>query len=139
MSVSKFTRFTSEFRVRPDDIDMNQHVHNSTYLDYVLAARYDQMERCYGMSMDEFIAMGFGWVQTKAYIEYKRALKMGDYFTVTTGITTFMSKGVNVQFEIKNKTTGKTCCLGEMEYTIIDTKSGKAVPLPQSIVQKYSV
>ena len=51
-----YKRFDTEMMVRPDDIDMNNHVHNSKYLDYVLFARYDQMGRCYGMSMDEFIA-----------------------------------------------------------------------------------
>jgi acetyl-CoA acetyltransferase len=50
------TRFNSELQVRPDDIDMNQHVHASKYFDYVLAARYDQMARCYKMGMDEFVA-----------------------------------------------------------------------------------
>lgn len=91
------------------------------------------------MSMDEFIALGYGWVQTKAYIEYKRALKMGDYFTVTTGIINFKSNGVNVRFEIRNKTTGKTCCTGEMEYTIVNLTTAKAVPLPAQIIEKYSV
>ena len=43
------SRFETEMPVRPDDIDMNQHVHNSRYFDYVLAARYDQMARCYRM------------------------------------------------------------------------------------------
>jgi len=49
------TRFETELTVRPDDIDMNQHVHSSRYQDYVLAARYDQMARCYKMPMEEFI------------------------------------------------------------------------------------
>ena len=31
--------FATEMQVRPDDIDMHRHVHNSRYLDYVLAAR----------------------------------------------------------------------------------------------------
>ena len=56
------SKFESEMQVRPDDIDMNRHVHNSRYFDYVLAARYDQMARCYGMPMEEFIRHGFGWV-----------------------------------------------------------------------------
>ena len=30
------TRFRTPLRVRPDDIDMNQHVHGSRYFDYVL-------------------------------------------------------------------------------------------------------
>ncbi|MCP5552003.1 MAG: hypothetical protein H7A53_14035, partial [Akkermansiaceae bacterium] len=36
-----FSTFETRLDVRPDDIDMNRHVHNSRYLDYVLAARYD--------------------------------------------------------------------------------------------------
>ncbi len=34
-----FSKFETELQVRPDDIDMNQHVHGSRYMDYVLAAR----------------------------------------------------------------------------------------------------
>ena len=37
------SKFESEMQVRPDDIDMYQHVHSSRYMDYVLAARFDQM------------------------------------------------------------------------------------------------
>lgn len=38
---TRYLKFDTELAVRPDDIDMNNHVHNSKYLDYVLAARYD--------------------------------------------------------------------------------------------------
>ncbi|MEM7013763.1 MAG: acyl-CoA thioesterase, partial [Verrucomicrobiota bacterium] len=34
----EYSTFESELAVRPDDIDLNGHVHNSKYLDYVLAA-----------------------------------------------------------------------------------------------------
>src|SRR3954469_15791722 len=68
------TRFETELLTRPDDIDMNQHVHNSRYLDYVLAARFDQMARCYQFSMDDFTQAGFGWVVRTAHVEFKRPL-----------------------------------------------------------------
>ena len=76
------TKFETEMLVRPDDIDMNQHVHGSRYQDYVLAARYDQMARCYQMSMEEFIKLGLGWFTITAHIEYKRQLQLGDRFIV---------------------------------------------------------
>ena len=76
------TRFVTELQVRPDDIDMNHHVHASRYSDYVLAARYDQMARCYGMGMEEFIKIGLGWFVRTWHIEYKRPLRLGDGFTV---------------------------------------------------------
>jgi len=48
------TIFSSEIKVRPDDIDMNNHVHNSKYFDYVQAARFEQMINDYKMPMEEF-------------------------------------------------------------------------------------
>ena len=52
------TKFDSEIIVRPSEIDLNRHVHQSVYLDYVLFARWDQMKRCYKMSMAEFFKRG---------------------------------------------------------------------------------
>jgi YbgC/YbaW family acyl-CoA thioester hydrolase len=73
-----YKTFESEHRVRPDDIDMYNHVHNSKYFDYVTAARYDQMDINYGMSMEAFIQRGFGWLVRTAHVDYKRPLTMGD-------------------------------------------------------------
>ena len=72
------SKFETVLQVRPDDIDMNQHVHSSRYQDYVLAARYDQMARGYRMSMEEFVKAGLGWFVKAAHLEYRRALVMGD-------------------------------------------------------------
>ncbi len=47
--------FESEIAIRPDDIDLNNHVHNTKYLDYVLAARYNQMIKYYKMSMKDYL------------------------------------------------------------------------------------
>src|SRR5215210_5975768 len=103
---SHHSRFETELQVRPDDIDMNRHVHNSRYFDYVLAARYDQMARCYGMPMEEFLRLGFGWVVRTANVEYKRALGLGDYFIVRTWIESIDRRGVRVGFEIDRKNDG---------------------------------
>src|SRR3954471_14925089 len=106
------TKFETELQVRPDDIDMNQHVHNSRYYDYVLAARYDQMARCYKMSMDEFIKAGFGWVVQSAYIEYKRPLFIAEWFLVRTWVESIEKESVKVQFEILRKSNNKLCSNG---------------------------
>lgn len=133
------SKFESELQVRPDDIDMNQHVHNSRYFDYVLAARYEQMERCYKMPMEEFIKLGFGWVIKTAHIEYKRPLAMGDSFIVRTWIQEIYKDGVKVHFEIVKKDNGKLSCDGYFHYTMINLTTGRAEAIPEWIVQKYSV
>lgn len=92
--------FETELAVRPDDLDLFQHVHSTRYLDYVLAARFDQMKRCYGMAMEEFLKQGLGWVVRRSFVEYKRPLKMGDTMIVRTRVEEFFKDGVKVWFEI---------------------------------------
>jgi len=132
-----YATYESELRVRPDDIDMYNHVHNSKYFDYVLAARYDQMERCYGLGMDKFIERGFGWLVRTVYMDYKRALKMSDYFLVRTGITSIDEKKCKVHFEIISKMTNKTCCDGWFDFVLIDLKTNKGVLIPQDVIEHY--
>ncbi len=134
-----YSRFTTSYRVRPDDIDMFQHVHNSKYFDYVLAARYDQMRDCYGVTMEDFMDAGYGWVVRTAHVDYKRALVMGQEFTVETGITTMNSKGCRVSFEIKIKETNKLACDGWFDYVLIDIKTGKSTMVTQKMIDQFSI
>ena len=133
------TRFETELQVRPDDIDMNQHVHGSRYFDYVLAARYDQMARCYQMSMEEFLQAGLGWFARACHMEYKRPLRMGDHFTVRTWVEDIQKDTVRVQFEIFKKPGNKLCCEGYFDYTLIRMATGRAEAIPDWIAAKYSV
>jgi acyl-CoA thioester hydrolase/thioesterase-3 len=118
---------------------MNQHVHASRYQDYVLAARYDQMARCYGMSMEEFLEAGLAWYVKTAHLDYKRGLKLGEYFTVKTWVDAVAGAVVKVCFEILRKTNGKLCCNGWFEYMLVNLESGRPENIPDHVLQKYSV
>src|SRR5689334_18141450 len=133
------TRFSSELQVRPDDIDMNQHVHASRYFDYVLAARYDQMARCYHMAMDEFLKLGLGWFVRVFHIEYKRPLALGDSLIVTTWVDEINGASVKVAFQITRKATGKLTSDGYGLYTLVNLASGRAENIPDWIAEKYSI
>jgi len=133
------TKFETEMQVRPDDIDMNQHVHGSRYQDYVLAARYDQMARCYQMSMEEFIKLGLGWFTSIAHIEYKRPLQLGDRFIVRTWVEEIFKDGVRVDFEIIKQPRGKLACSGWLHYTMVNLATGRAEIISDLIRSKYSV
>jgi len=135
------TKFETLLQVRPDDLDMNQHVHASRYQDYVLAARYDQMARCYRMSMEEFLQAGLGWFVKTAHLEYKRPLGLGDWLVVRTWVEAIGEDNVKVGFEIlrKDRERLKISCDGWFEYTMVDLKTGRAKVISQEIVAKYSV
>ena len=134
-----YSRFTTEYRVRPDDIDMFQHVHNSRYFDYVLAARYDQMTQYYGMSMESFMEMGYGWVVRVAHVEYKRSLKMGDRFSVETGIVEMQERGCKVSFTLRELKLNKIVCTGWFDYVLIHLESGKSAKVTSDMMAHYAI
>jgi YbgC/YbaW family acyl-CoA thioester hydrolase len=134
-----FAKFETELGVRPDDIDLYQHVHSTRYLDYVLAARFDQMERCYGMPMQAFAARGLGWYMAAATIQFRRPLGMGDRMIVRTWIASFTTTGCRVHFEIDRHPGGKRVCDGHCDYTLVTLASGRATELPEDVKTKYSI
>ncbi|HLP17067.1 MAG TPA: acyl-CoA thioesterase [Bacteroidota bacterium] len=134
-----YSTFETELTVRPDDIDMNAHVHNTKYLDYVLAARYDQMHRCYGMSMEKFIERGLGWVVNTCFIEFKRPLFLGETIRVRTHIIDVGDTHAKVGFEILKKSNGKLSADGYIDYTLISIATGRAEKLPQDVIEQYSI
>lgn len=138
LTYMNYATFETEYRVRPDDIDMFRHVHNSKYFDYVLAARYDQMERCYGMSMEQFLNDGYGWLVRSVFVDYKRPLILGDYFIVTTGLESIDEKVCRVKFNIKNKATGKICCDGWFDFVMVSLTDNKATKIPEHVITHYT-
>ena len=134
-----FSTFETLVPVRPDDIDMNNHVHNSKYLDYVLTARYDQMARCYKMTMEEFLERGFSWVVKAAYIEHKRALLISDSAIVRTRVDEMKQRGVKVAFEILKESDNKVVAKGWLDYVMVAAKTGRPQVLPEDVVEKYSI
>ena len=81
---------------------------------------------------------GFGWLVRSVYMDYKRPLKMSDYFIVKTTIDSIEEKKCRINFEILNKATNKTCCDGWFEFVMIDLKSGKGVLIPADIIEHYA-
>ncbi|HEY0965940.1 MAG TPA: acyl-CoA thioesterase [Opitutaceae bacterium] len=134
-----YSKFETELAVRPDDIDLYQHVHSTRYLDYVLAARFEQMERCYGMGMGEFARQGLGWFMTSATIHYRRPLGLGDRMVVRTWIEQFTENGCRVAFEIDRLPTAKRACEGHCDYVLVTLSTGRSTPLTAEIRQRYAI
>jgi YbgC/YbaW family acyl-CoA thioester hydrolase len=134
-----YSKFETEMQVRPDDIDMYQHVHSSRYMDYVLAARFDQMERCYRMPMSEFQKRGYGWFMATAQMNFKRPLGLGDRFIVRTWIEQFTLIGVKVRFQIERAADRKLSCDGWFDYVMVSMETARAVRLPEAIRAKYAI
>ncbi len=135
-----YSEFQSEIIVRPDDIDMNNHVHFSKYLDYLLAARFDQMKKDYKMSMEEFLERDMTWFARSITINFKRPLTLGDTAIVKTQITDYGAASVFVKYAIYKKgAETKVCVDGTSEFALLSTKTGRPVRIPEDVLEKYSV
>lgn len=134
-----YSTFETEIVIRPDDIDMNNHVHNSKYLDYVLAARYDQMIKDYKFSMDDFHKLGYNWVVSNVNIDYKRALKLTDKIIVKTWFDSYSGAQCKVNFRIEKKENKKVAADGYIIYTMISIDTGKPVRIPEELARHYTI
>jgi acyl-CoA thioester hydrolase/thioesterase-3 len=137
--IMEFSAFETEIFVRPDDIDMNNHVHYSKYLDYLLTARYIQMKKNYGMSMESFLERGFTWVASTININYKRAIMLGDKVIVRAQITGAKGAQVFLNYWILKGENKKIAAEGNAVFTMISTKNGRPVRIPPDILEKYSI
>jgi YbgC/YbaW family acyl-CoA thioester hydrolase len=131
--------YTTELSVRPDDLDFFKHVHSSRYMDYVLAARYDQMKRCYGLGLEELLEHHMGFVITETKMNFKRALTLGDTMNVKTHIVSLIKQDVFVNFEILNFRTNKVSCDGYFKYSLMDIRTGKGMVIPEWVIERYSL
>ncbi len=135
-----YSIFETVVTVRPDDIDMNNHVHYSRYLDYILMARYDQMKKDYKVSMEEFVERGFSWVASELTIQYKRPILLEDgNVKVRTQLEEFNGAKVLINFWIMKGENEKVAAQGQVSYTMITVKSGRPTRVPDDIVEQYQI
>ncbi len=132
-------KFESVIKVQPRDIDINGHVHHSIYLDYLLAARYDQMERCYKMSMEDFLDLGLTWFARRYTIEFRSGIELNDSAVVRTWIEKIGKVTVDVAFEVESEETKKMAAQGTACFVLIDIAGGKPTRIPEEVRRKYSV
>ncbi len=134
-----YSIFETAIIVRPDDIDMNNHVHYSRYLDYLLMARYDQMKKDYKVSMEEFVAQGYSWVASEVAIQYKRPVLLQDRILVRTQLESFQGARAIVNFWMVKGEKEKIAAQGKVTYTMVTIKSGRPTRIPAEILEKYQV
>lgn len=133
------SEYHSLVQVRPDDIDLFGHVHSAKYLDYFLAARFEQMSKFYHCGMDEFLAKGLGWFLQDFTISYKRPLKLGDVAMVYTNIVELAKNGSIVAFRIVNEKTQKLVATGKGQFALVDIQSSRSIPIPDWVIERYSI
>ncbi len=98
---------TTTLRVFPNDLDIFFHVNNGVYLTYADLGRTDLMLR--SGAYKKIRKQGWYPVAAGASIEFRRSLKLGQQFTMTTRILGWSEKAMYLEqvFESKGHHVGR--------------------------------
>ncbi|WP_018133150.1 acyl-CoA thioesterase [Effusibacillus pohliae] len=126
---------TLEIVVRSTEIDVNGHVNNAKYLEYLEWGREEWFER-HDLHYDRLLAMGVQTVTVNININYRKECRQGDVLQIKTrpqklGRTSFV-----FQQEIC-KQNGDLAADAAVTIVTIDTESRKSRPVPEEIARLF--
>ncbi|UKS26374.1 acyl-CoA thioesterase [Paenibacillus sp. HWE-109] len=125
-----------EIVVRSTEIDVNGHVNNAKYLEYLEWGReewYEQAELFY----DTFGEMGIQTVTVNININYKKECKQGDYLTITCRPEQIGRSSYVLKQEIINK-QGDLCADALVTSVTMDSTTRKSVEAPEALRKHFS-
>ncbi|WP_246362893.1 acyl-CoA thioesterase [Paenibacillus alba] len=122
--------------VRSTEIDVNGHVNNAKYLEYLEWGReewYEQSELFY----DTFGAMGIQTVTVNININYKKECKQGEHLTVTCRPDKMGRSSYVLKQEIINQ-QGELCADALVTSVTMDSTTRKSVEAPEALRKHFS-
>ncbi|MFC4767600.1 acyl-CoA thioesterase [Effusibacillus consociatus] len=126
---------TLEIIVRSTEIDVNGHVNNAKYLEYLEWGREEWFEQ-HDLHYDQILAMGAQTVTVNININYRKECRQGEVLLIKTrpeklGRTSFVFKQ-----EIFKK-NGELAADATVTVVTIDTESRKSRPVPEEIARHF--
>ncbi|SEN79320.1 acyl-CoA thioesterase [Paenibacillus sp. OV219] len=117
--------------VRSTEIDVNGHVNNAKYLEYLEWGREEWYEQA-GLHYNVFLGMGIQTVTVNINISYRKECKQGDKLTVTTapeqvGRTSYVLK----QQIVNNR--GELCADALVTSVTMDVETRKSREVPEQL------
>ena len=88
----------SSLKVRFHDCDPFNHLNNSRYIDYIMAARSEQLEEAYALDIYKLAREeGVSWVSAQTQISYLSPAFLGEEVKVQTRLLSFTDKSLLVE------------------------------------------
>ncbi|BCJ86795.1 acyl-CoA thioesterase [Effusibacillus dendaii] len=124
-----------EIIVRSTEIDVNGHVNNAKYLEYLEWGREEWFEQN-DLYYDRILAMGAQTVTVNININYRKECKQGDVLIIKTrpqklGRTSF------VLLQEIFKKNGELAADATVTVVTIDTETRKSRPVPAEIARLF--
>ncbi|KQX54680.1 acyl-CoA thioesterase [Paenibacillus sp. Root444D2] len=121
--------------VRSTEIDVNGHVNNAKYLEYLEWGREEWYEQSQ-LSYETFGAMGIQTVTVNITINYKKECKQGDQLTVTCRPDKMGRSSYVLKQEIFNK-QGELCADALVTSVTMDSATRKSREAPEALRKHF--
>ncbi len=129
---SNLSSFTYSFSVQQSDIDFNGHVHNVTYLSWMIEAATKHSESV-GAGHEVCLRYGGIWVAKSHHIEYKKPAFENDALQMKTWVED-IGKILSIRrYEISRIEDGAIVCEGVTEWVFVDSKTMRPKKIPNEI------
>ncbi len=123
--------------VRPEDIDVYDHVNNAVYLTWLDRVAWSH-STALGVSPRMCAEIRRGMAALRIEIDYVRAAVLGDPIEVGTWIVASDRKlRVTRRFQVCHAGDGVTLARATTEYVCVNLSSGKATRMPQVFAAAY--
>jgi acyl-CoA thioester hydrolase len=117
----------SKVKVRFHDCDPFNHLNNSRYIDYIVAARGDQLIESYSFDIYKLLQkQGIGWVSAQTQISYLHPAYLMEEITIQTRLIACSEKSLLLEALVWNddKTVLKAIMWGKLvHFSLIAKRS----------------
>ncbi|MFD0712492.1 acyl-CoA thioesterase [Paenibacillus sp. GCM10027626] len=120
-----------EIVVRSTEIDVNGHVNNAKYLEYLEWGREDWYEQA-GFHYDVFLQMGIQTVTVNININYRKECRQGERLFIRTRAERAGNSSYVLQQEIVNE-AGARCIDAAVTSVTMDAAARKSTPIPEQL------
>ncbi|MEY8201198.1 MAG: thioesterase family protein [Colwellia sp.] len=122
----------TEIIIRGYHLDGYQHVNNARYLEFLEEDRW----ACMGDEIDYFAEQKITWVIANININYRLPALLGQHLFIETTISKIGNKSSIATQIIRCKETNNIIVDAAVTFVLFDTKSNKAVPIIDELLDK---
>ena len=124
-----------EIVVRPTEIDVNAHVNNAKYVEYLEWGREEWYERN-GLPYERLYALGAVTVTANINMNFRRECRQGDVLTVVTRPERLGRSSFVLRQEIR-KSDGGVALDALVTIVTIDPATRKSRPVPEELARAF--
>lgn len=122
-----------KIKVRGYHLDMYQHVNNARYLEFLEEARWHFIES--KIDLNDWLKIGLGFVIANINIKYRKPASLNQVIEIHSRISRLTIKSATIEQKIYLEDTDTLIANADVTFVIVDTKTGKSVPLEGKLLE----